>query len=383
MQVKAEINGKLKLCKQRLDALGPSRATRDQQYKFLLELATQYQNITSLALKAHYGGDDVFETTPSLKLATAIVSRNTTFSDDVWRRGHAMDFHKDKGAKETNPSSAPIQFGSASPFAGQVTTFGMNDIAPNSNNPIVQVQAPTNTPHGFGKGFKSTNSAVKSPTSTPLDFGKDAKSTNFAVKPPTNTPLDFGNDVKSNNPMGKAPANTPHDFSNNVQSTNPMVKAPMKSPHAFGNNVKSVRYEKTHPDLEDIMQDNLQIVPPKVFGIKQWLESVYKSSRGFEMGTFDASLLPIIWKKQSANWEALALGYVDDIVSLVHSFTVDLLANICKDTRARQALNSVLLDQLVERYKKSIDHTKFLLTIERSGTPMTMNHYFADNLQKR
>lgn len=301
MKVKAEINGKLKLCKQRLDALGPSRATRDQQYKFLLELATQYQNITSLALKAHYGGDDVFETTPSLKLATAIVSRNTTFSDDVWRRGHAMDFHKD--AKENNPSAAPaapVQFGSPSPFAGQVP---------------------------------------------PITFGK----TDFAPK-----------------------------------STNPMVKAPTNLPHGFGNDLKSVRYEKNHPDLEDIIQDDLQqIVPPKIFGIKQWLESVYKSSRGFELGTFDASLLPIIWKKQSANWQALALGYVYDIVSLVHSFTVDLLAKICKDPRARQGLQSVLLDQLIERYKKSIDHTKFLLNIERSGTPMTMNHYFADNLQKR
>lgn len=269
----------MKLCKQQLDLLGPSRATRDEQYRFLLELATQYQSVTSLALKAHYGGDDVFESTPSLKLATAIVDRNTTFSDDIWLRGHAMPFHKDMDAKENHPTP--------SPFA-----FGMKDIAPKSTNPMLKV--PTNT----------------------ID-------------------------------------------------------------------VKIVRYEKNHADLEDIMHENLQILPPKIFGIKAWLESVYRNSRGFELGTFDASLLPIIWKKQSANWEALALGYVDDIVSLVHSFTVNLLAKICKDPRARQGLHAVLLDHLIERYKKSIDHTKFLLNIERSGTPMTMNHYFADNLQKR
>ena len=77
------------------------------------------------------------------------------------------------------------------------------------------------------------------------------------------------------------------------------------------------------------------------------------------------------------------MEYVEDIISLVHSFTVALLATICKDLRARQALHSILLDQLTDRYKKSIDHTKFLLTVERSGTPMTMNHYFADNLEKR
>ena len=113
--MKAEISSKLKLCKHQLDSLGPSRGTRDQQYKFLLELATRYQTITSLALKAHYGGDDVFESTPSLKLATAIVSRNTSFSNDMWHRGHAMAFHKEKDLKENNPSPSPAPAPASAP----------------------------------------------------------------------------------------------------------------------------------------------------------------------------------------------------------------------------------------------------------------------------
>ncbi len=203
-QVKAEISAKLKLCRHQLDALGPSRATRQQQYQFLLELATQYQTITSLALKAHYGGDDVFETTPSLKLATAIVNRNTSFSDDVWQRGHALAFIKDKDGKEKDPN--PTYFSNPSPFAAQ-------------------------------------------------------------------------------GPLGTPPNN----------SVSPMDRAPSKSASGFGQ-VKSVRYEKTHLELEDIMQEDILIPLPKAAGIKQWLENVYKSSRGFELGTFDASLLPIIWK---------------------------------------------------------------------------------------
>ena len=102
--MKSEISAKLKLCKQQLDALGPSRETRDLQYKFLLDLATEFQTVTSLALKAHYGGNDLFDASPTLKLATAIVSRNATFSDDVWQRGHAMAFHK---VKETDNSFQP------------------------------------------------------------------------------------------------------------------------------------------------------------------------------------------------------------------------------------------------------------------------------------
>ena len=296
--MKAEISAKLKFCKHQLDALGPSRATRDLQYKYLLELATQYQTITSLALRAHYGGNDVFDTSPTLKLATAIVSRNAMFSDDMQQRGHSMAFLENKEAKENNPSPlvpSPVTLGSPSLFAAKAT--------------------------------------------------------------PT--------------------------FSTTSKSTSPTAIVPANTSDRLVNDRKYVRYVKHHAELEDIMQDDSLIPLPKSVGIKQWLEEVYKSSRGFELGTFDASLLPLIWKKQSANWEALALGYVEDIVSIVHRFTRNLLANICKDPRARQGLRSVLLDQLTDRYKKSIDHTRFLLAVERSGTPMTMNHYFADNLEKR
>ena len=67
----------------------------------------------------------------------------------------------------------------------------------------------------------------------------------------------------------------------------------------------SVRYEENHDELEDIMQENSKIPLPKSMGIKQWLVEAYQSSRGIELVTFDVSLLPIIWKKQSSNWEAL------------------------------------------------------------------------------
>ena len=321
--MRAEISAKSRFSKRQLDALGPSRATRDLQFKFLLELATQYQNITALALQAHYGGNDVFDDSPTLKLATAIVSRNAIFSDDVEQRGHAMAFEKNDEANASGLFSSSVTFGGPSAF----------------------------------------------PTKAPFSFSNNSQSTNAAAKPPANTPIatfNFGTNPQTTSSTAKAPANTPNGLF-----------------HPSTPDSKSVRYERSHAELEEIMQKSSLIFSPKVFGIKQWLEEVYKSSRGFELGTFDPSLLPVIWKKQSANWEALALGYVEDIVSLVHSFTVDLLAKICKDPRARQGLYSILLDPLTERYKKSIDHTKFLLNVERSGTPMTLNHYFADNLEKR
>lgn len=143
-----------------------------------------------------------------------------------------------------------------------------------------------------------------------------------------------------------------------------------------------VRHSKPEPELDDILHDDCKVPAPKPTGIIPWLDKVYKGSRGFELGTFDASILPSIWKKQSANWDDLALGYVSDIVSLVHNFTVTLLAATCEDQRVQSALMSVLMDGLVECYKKSIDHAKFILYVEKVGTPLTANHYFADNLEK-
>ena len=144
------------------------------------------------------------------------------------------------------------------------------------------------------------------------------------------------------------------------------------------------RHERRFNELEDVIMEECEVREPSgLLSIETWLEQVYSGSRGFELGTFDPSLLAIVWKKQSVNWDALALGYISDVVSMVHSFTWDLLTAICPDERARTGIQSVLLDELIARYKRSIDHTKFLLLTERSGTPLTTNHYFAENLEKR
>ena len=146
--------------------------------------------------------------------------------------------------------------------------------------------------------------------------------------------------------------------------------------------VNHVRHTGPEPDLDDILHDDRKVPTPAPTGIMTWLREVYGSSRGFELGTFDASILPIIWKKQSANWDDLALGYVSDVVSLVHNFIIDLTAAICNDQRVHSALMSILTDGLIECYKKSLSHAKFILHVERLGILLTANHYFAYNLEK-
>lgn len=272
--VRSDINKRLKACRQQLEALGPHREKKEQQYKYLLELATRFQAVTSLALEAHYGRDDMFASSPILRLATAVVRRNEIFAEDVWKKGHTRNFFS-------------------------------------------------------GEWFESPENKVE--------------------------PLLAEEEEEEKEEEEEAGSEKAYD----------------------------VRYEANHPDLDDILLEDGTIYQPEAGdAIKDWLKDTYQQSRGFELGTFDPALLPIVWKEQSAKWDALAMGYISDIVCLVHGFTTKLLSKICPDQRICRGLNSALLDELTKRYKASVDHTKFLLAVERSGTPLTTNHYFADNLEK-
>ena len=246
-----------------MESLGPSRETRDQQHQYLLNLATRFQSMTFHALAARYGADNLFEENPGLKLATAVVNRNTIFADNVEKMGHTMAFNS-----------------------------------------------------------KSEASGDKS-------------------------------DQEKKNDSEDSDGQT-----------------------------HQVRYTEANPDLDDILHDDHQVPLPKGTGIIPWLQYAYEHSQGLGLGTFDPSLIPTVWKQQCTKWNDLALGYVSDIVSLVHSFIFALISAICDDQRVQSALMSALMDQLMDRYTKSMDHAKFIIRVEKDGTPQTLNDYFYNNLDK-
>lgn len=262
-RVKSDINKRLNSCKQQLEALGPCRETKEQQQKHLLDLATRFQKITSLALDARYGGDDIFQDLGGLKLATSIVDRNEEFSNDVRKRGHTI---------------------------------------------------------GFEQTSEETESDIEDEPSPGLD----------------------------------------PDNEDNADA----------------------RHMDDLDNIDGLLLEYCPSFSRSVEEISPWLRRIYTSSRGFELGTFDAALIPLIWKKQSANWNDLALSYISDVIVTVHRFIRKLLQAICPDDRILQGLNSVLVEELVTRYQKAIDHVKFILQVERAGTPSTLNHYFNSHLEK-
>ena len=46
------------------------------------------------------------------------------------------------------------------------------------------------------------------------------------------------------------------------------------------------------------------------------------------------------------------------------------------------ALWSLLMDGLIQRYRKTVEHVHFVLQTERSGNLLTTNHYFSETLDK-
>lgn len=143
-----------------------------------------------------------------------------------------------------------------------------------------------------------------------------------------------------------------------------------------------VRTEADAPGLEDILQPPETVHVSVAGATASWLRGVYESSRGFELGTFDSSILATTMKAQTSNWTLITMGYVSDIISLVHRFIMTGLDAVCHDKRVRAELSASLTEGLVDHYGKAIAQAQFLLSVERSGTPITLNHYLNDNLEK-
>lgn len=145
----------------------------------------------------------------------------------------------------------------------------------------------------------------------------------------------------------------------------------------------SCRTTTNNAELNEVTIGNEKISKKISRDTMEWLTKVYWNSRGFELGTFDSSLIAITMKTQSARWEWLALGYISDVISMAHNFITHLLDLICPDAGVRDSLMSVMMEGLMAKYKNALDNVRFLLHVERMGRPTTLNPSFHENLEDR
>jgi hypothetical protein len=147
---------------------------------------------------------------------------------------------------------------------------------------------------------------------------------------------------------------------------------------------RAVRREEDLPELEEVTGfAGDEVAGPEKGKILEWLKNLYHTSRGFELGTFQASILSTSMKKQSVKWDTVAMGYISDVITMVHKFIIDMLQHVCPDNRVRRELTAVLMKTLTPMYMTAIDHVSFLLQVECSENPGTLNGYFAQSLRDR
>ncbi|KAF2757557.1 hypothetical protein EJ05DRAFT_501088 [Pseudovirgaria hyperparasitica] len=121
---------------------------------------------------------------------------------------------------------------------------------------------------------------------------------------------------------------------------------------------------------------------PHSVEILAWIKEKYTRSRGFEMGTYNPSLLHLLFSEQTLAWEPLAKVYVCRSIINNHMFCSRLLDRLCKDELVNKALRSVIMNEQLRIYKKATGQVEFILRTERRGKLMTMNHYYSDTLER-
>lgn len=133
--------------------------------------------------------------------------------------------------------------------------------------------------------------------------------------------------------------------------------------------------------IDGILHEQEIVTKPTDGSIVVWIEDQYRASRGFEVGTFQTSLLCTIMNRQAGKWIDFALGYVSDVIDIMHTFMLKVLEVICPDEQIRDKLVSVLTDELSKRYRKAMKQARLVLDVERMNI-MTLNDKFYETLEE-
>ncbi|KAL2214211.1 hypothetical protein CC79DRAFT_1362991 [Sarocladium strictum] len=146
----------------------------------------------------------------------------------------------------------------------------------------------------------------------------------------------------------------------------------------------STRQVEAHPDIEDVLPEPSDVFQPKARGITTWLKDVYNDHKGFELGKLPSSLLSTTMRRQASRWELLASCYVGDMATMVYRFVVELIEfTVLGNRKVCDAVKSLCLDSLREKYESAMRHTAFLLEQELQGVPATYSKRFEAGLAER
>lgn len=91
--VKNEIMANLKKSQERLNDMGESRGTTDQQRAYIGKIASEFMRLKNYALDAYYTRHRLFEDN-EMRLITRIRAMNEAFAHTMYNKGHTKEFHQ-------------------------------------------------------------------------------------------------------------------------------------------------------------------------------------------------------------------------------------------------------------------------------------------------
>ena len=129
-------------------------------------------------------------------------------------------------------------------------------------------------------------------------------------------------------------------------------------------------------DIGELIYDLPNYDPPKK-GIRTWLEDLHRRSRGPELITPGPAILGSAFKEQSARWNVIARHFVSNCIQAVHTFIRRALSHLCPTPALATDLWYSISDDVLSRYKASLEKAAYLARIERSLNPYTLNQLFS------
>ncbi|KAH8807237.1 P-loop containing nucleoside triphosphate hydrolase protein [Xylogone sp. PMI_703] len=117
--------------------------------------------------------------------------------------------------------------------------------------------------------------------------------------------------------------------------------------------------------------------------IYDWIRERHRESRGTELpGTLNPRILERLFREQSLNWEGIAFGHTSKVEAIISSFNQALFEKLIPEESLRhkiEARNSNFFNSTRVAAEKQL---RQILLDERGGILQTVNHYYAETLNK-
>lgn len=114
--------------------------------------------------------------------------------------------------------------------------------------------------------------------------------------------------------------------------------------------------------------------------LREWIACKHREFRGFEVSGSNTSLITALVFEQTSSWQYYATQHVANVIRCIHRCIHDLLQHVCHDESVYSRIWEYLKPMLVAQYEAALRHAKLLVDVERHGYPITLNHYFAQNI---